>query len=61
MNVLFDNLAQGWHSFIRVWHFDRRELELVAAARATVKYGYRLVTEMGGKMVMEGGGMTLTE
>lgn len=40
-----------------------------AAARAEVKYGYRLVTEMEGKMVREGGRgrgreggrMTLTE
>lgn len=29
VDVPFDNLARCWHSFIRVWHFDRRELELV--------------------------------
>lgn len=29
VDVPFDDLAGCWHSFIRVWHFDRRELELV--------------------------------
>ena len=57
VNVLFDDLARRWHSFVRVWHFDRGAgvfVEVCFLQGLQVKYGYRLVREMEGKTVEEG-------
>lgn len=61
IDVLFDDLARRWHSFVGVWHFDRGELGSVevccctSSSQVCLQISYR---DGGGR---EGGGMTLTD